>query len=74
MAGRRSATQFPHAAIILATGVTTVPATTSLRPGIIAYLTKPFSDPDVRTALQRRDGLAQRRGGVGRTSVSHDRP
>jgi putative two-component system response regulator len=45
--------QFPQTAIILATGVTTVPATTSLRPGIIAYLTKPFSAPDVRTALER---------------------
>ena len=45
--------QFPQSAIILATGVTTVPATTSLRPGIIAYLTKPFSAPDVRSALER---------------------
>jgi DNA-binding NtrC family response regulator len=44
--------QFPHSAIILATGVTTVPPTTTLRPGIIAYLTKPFSAPDVRTALE----------------------
>jgi putative two-component system response regulator len=46
-------TQFPRAAIILATGVTTVPATTSLRPGILAYLTKPFDEPSVREALQR---------------------
>jgi len=46
-------TQFPHAAIILATGVTTVPATTSMRPGILAYLTKPFDEPAVREALQR---------------------
>jgi DNA-binding NtrC family response regulator len=45
--------QFPLAAIILATGVTTVPATTSLRPGILAYLTKPFEQPDVRAALER---------------------
>jgi DNA-binding NtrC family response regulator len=45
--------QFPQSAIILATGVTTVPATTSLRPGILAYLTKPFSAPDVRHALER---------------------
>jgi DNA-binding NtrC family response regulator len=45
--------QFPQSAIILATGVTTVPATTSLRPGITAYLTKPFSAADVRTALER---------------------
>jgi DNA-binding NtrC family response regulator len=45
--------QFPQTAIILATGVTTVPATTSLRPGILAYLTKPFDAPSVREALQR---------------------
>jgi DNA-binding NtrC family response regulator len=45
--------QFPQAAIILATGVTTVPATTSLRPGILAYLTKPFDQSDVRDALER---------------------
>lgn len=46
-------TQFPDAAVILATGVTTVPATTSLRPGILAYLTKPFDERSVRDALQR---------------------
>ena len=45
--------QFPKTAIILATGVTTVPATTSLRPGILAYLTKPFDAPSVREALER---------------------
>lgn len=45
--------QFPETAIILATGVTTVPGTTSLRPGILAYLTKPFSAADVRTALEQ---------------------
>ncbi len=44
---------FPLTPIILATGVTTVPATTSLRPGILAYLTKPFDEPAVRDALQR---------------------
>lgn len=45
--------QFPLTAIILATGVTTVPATTSLRPGILAYLTKPLDERDVRQALER---------------------
>jgi CheY-like chemotaxis protein len=45
--------QFPQTAIVLATGVTTVPATTSLRPGIIAYLTKPFDPPSVRQAVER---------------------
>jgi DNA-binding NtrC family response regulator len=44
---------FPQTAIILATGITTVPATTSLRPGILAYLTKPFDAASVRGALQR---------------------
>ena len=46
-------TRFPQAAIVLATGVTTVPATTSMRSGILAYLTKPFDEPAVRDALQR---------------------
>ncbi|HEY0284085.1 MAG TPA: response regulator [Vicinamibacterales bacterium] len=45
--------QFPQAAIVLATGVTNVPATTSLRPGIIDYLTKPFDGPAVRKAVER---------------------
>lgn len=45
--------QFPETAIVLATGVTTVPATTSLRPGILAYLTKPFDEPSVREAVQK---------------------
>ena len=53
LAGRRSAHAISHAAIVLATGVSTVPATTSLRPGILAYLTKPFDEPGVRDALQR---------------------
>ena len=44
----------------------TVPATTSLRPGILAYLTKPFDEPGVRDALSTSDGLARCRGGVGR--------
>jgi putative two-component system response regulator len=45
--------QFPAAAIVLATGVTSVPATTSLRVGILAYLTKPFDERGVREALER---------------------
>jgi FixJ family two-component response regulator len=45
--------QFPMAAVVLATGVTTIPGTTSLRPGILAYLTKPFDEKALRDALQR---------------------
>jgi DNA-binding NtrC family response regulator len=46
-------TQFPQTAIVLATGVTTLPATTSLHPGILAYLTKPFDERRVRDALKK---------------------
>ena len=55
-------TQFPQTAIILATGVTTVPATTSLRPGILAYLTKPFdaSGGDGRRCNGRWSGMTPR--------------
>ena len=34
-------------------GVTNVPATTSLRPGITSYVTKPFDPPIVRKAVER---------------------
>ena len=44
--------QFPQTAIVLATGVTNVPATTSLRPGITSYVTKPFDPPIVRKAVE----------------------
>jgi putative two-component system response regulator len=45
--------RYPETAIVLATGVTTIPATTSLRPGILAYLTKPFDEPTVLQAVQK---------------------
>ena len=44
--------RFPEAAIILATGVTTIPPATTMRSGILAYLTKPFNERAVRDALE----------------------
>ena len=54
--------QFPQAAIVLATGVTTVPATTSLRSGI-----RPTDQALRRT---RREGCAATVDGCGTTCVA----
>ncbi|MEO5741256.1 MAG: response regulator [Vicinamibacterales bacterium] len=45
--------QFPETAIVLVTGVTTIPATTTMRAGFLAYLTKPFNAREVRSALEK---------------------
>lgn len=44
--------RFPQTAIILATGVTTVPGNMSMRHGVLAYITKPFEEPLVRKAIE----------------------
>ena len=46
---------YPATAMILATGDVTVPSTQSLRKGFVAYLVKPFRQPDVVLAVQ--DGV-----------------
>lgn len=43
--------RFPHTAIILATGVDTIPPTTSFQTGIIEYLVKPFERERVLAAV-----------------------
>jgi two-component system response regulator GlrR len=43
--------RFPDAAIILATGVTTVASAASMRSGVLAYLTKPFDKGAVEDAV-----------------------
>ena len=43
--------RFPHAAMVLATGVDSVPAATSFKPGIIEYLVKPLERARVLTAV-----------------------
>ena len=55
--------RYPATAIILATSVTTVPASHSMRSGVIAYILKPFSERRVvgamRAAIQWHNETAQ---------------
>jgi DNA-binding NtrC family response regulator len=44
--------RFPHTAVVLATGVTTVPPSVSLRAGVLAYLVKPLAQARVMAALE----------------------
>lgn len=46
----------PDVAIVLATGVSTVPPAISLRTGVVAYLLKPFGRTEVLAAIDQ--GLA----------------
>lgn len=44
--------QFPHAAIVLATADSSVPANTSMQVGVLAYLLKPFNHDAVLEATR----------------------
>lgn len=44
--------RFPHAAVVLATGVSTVPGRISMQHGVMAYLLKPFDRDTVIYAAQ----------------------
>ena len=43
--------RFPTSAIVLATAVDSVPAITSMQPGIVEYLVKPFAQKRVLNAV-----------------------
>ena len=43
--------RFPHAAMVLATGVDSVPPATSFKPGIVEYLVKPLERVAVLNAV-----------------------
>ena len=45
-------TRFPEAAILLATGDRTIAPHITMQPGIVAYLTKPFTREDMINAIQ----------------------
>jgi DNA-binding NtrC family response regulator len=47
------ARQFPATAIVLATGVASVPAVTSLQPAVVEYLVKPFKRELILQAVSR---------------------
>ncbi len=42
---------YPHTAVVLATGVTTVPPRVSMQAGVLAYLVKPFAKQALVQAL-----------------------
>lgn len=45
--------QYPRTAIVIVTGVRELDARLTLRPGIISYLTKPFTAATVRDAVRK---------------------
>jgi putative two-component system response regulator len=63
--------RFPQTAIVLATGVDSVPPTTSLKAGIIEYLVKPFDRARVLQAMVR--GVQWHRDAVVRPAQPLDR-
>lgn len=48
---RQIRARFPSTAVVLATGVTTVPAEISMQAGVVAYLVKPFGRRQITHAL-----------------------
>lgn len=50
---RQLRTQYPTTAIVLATGITTVPPNISMQSGVLAYLVKPFRREAVLDALRQ---------------------
>jgi DNA-binding NtrC family response regulator len=63
------ARRFPATAIVLATGVNSVPPVTSMQPAIVEYLVKPFNRAGVLHAVSRgvqwHDKAAHRAGKPG---------
>jgi DNA-binding NtrC family response regulator len=51
--------QFPAVAIVLATGVDSLPPAVSLQPGVVEYLVKPFDRERVLAAVARAVAWAQ---------------
>lgn len=44
--------RYPSSAVVLATGVSTIAPSTSMRAGVMAYLVKPFRPADLVAALE----------------------
>ena len=49
---RQLRAQYPNTAVVLATGVTTVPPDVSMQSGVLAYLVKPFRRETLLSALE----------------------
>ena len=50
---RQLRTQYPTTAVVLATGVTSVPPSVSMQSGVLAYLVKPFRRATLLEALEQ---------------------
>jgi FixJ family two-component response regulator len=50
---RQLRAQYPSTAVILATGVTTVPPNVSMQSGVLAYLVKPFRRAALLESLEQ---------------------
>lgn len=44
--------RFPHVAVVLATGLHEMDPSVTLRPGVVAYVVKPFSHEEISSAIQ----------------------
>ena len=44
--------RFPYVAVVLATGLHEMDPSVTLRPGIVAYVVKPFSHTEIASAIQ----------------------
>ena len=51
----------PDVAVVIVTGLTTMDAAVTLRPGVTAYITKPFQFEDVATAIRAAFDVIDRR-------------
>jgi DNA-binding NtrC family response regulator len=52
---RQVRTEYPSTAVVLATGITTIPPSVSMQAGVLAYLVKPFVRETLLAAV--REGL-----------------
>lgn len=44
--------RFPHVAVVLATGLHEMDPSVTLRPGVVAYVVKPFNHSEIATAIE----------------------
>src|SRR6185369_5203114 len=56
--------RFPHVAVVLATGLHEMDPTVTLRPGVVAYIVKPFGHTEIASAIEM--GLMWRENYVAR--------
>ncbi len=63
--------RFPAVAIVLATGLQEMDPSVTLRPGVVAYVVKPFGHEEISAAIQK--GLAWREARLAQQESAHPR-